>query len=212
MAASENRLIGFINRIFPKAPDFYLLLHEQATQVSVTIDNLTKFFASHDLEAGKQLKDDEHQADRLRIRNLQSLNHAFSTTIDREDIFRAIDAMDGIVTHSKISYNELKVLNIHPDSACLAIALELQQGVRALEQGFAILAHNPNQAQHFAMTARHAKRRIEKLNHKALAGLFVGDDYLHMFKMREFYRHLEHISLRMNICANVMEDIVVKMN
>jgi hypothetical protein len=208
---SQSMLNRLLARVFPKSPDFFTLLHEQAIQVSVTVDNLSEYLSTQDEQSANLLEQDEHLADTLRIRNLQELNQAFSTTIDREDIFRAIDAMDGIVTHSKNSYNELQALSLHPDSACIDIAEQIKLGVRALEQGFSILAHNPEQAQHFAMTARHAKRKIEKLNHQALAHLFVGEHYLHMFKMREFYRHLEHISLRMNLCANVLEDIVVKM-
>ncbi len=198
------------NRLFPKAPDFYILLHEQAQQVTITVNNLTYYMQSQDEQAGELLQRDEHQADTIRIRNLQALNQAFATTIDREDIFRAIDAMDGIVTHSKNTFNEMEALKVKADHYCLAMVEQIQQGVRALEKGFAWLKQQPIEAQEQAMLARHCKRRIEKIHYQALAQLFVGDDYLHMFKMRELYRHLEHISLRLHTCANVLEDIVVK--
>ena len=41
--------------------------------------------------------------------------------------------------------------------------------------------------------------------------LFVGDDYIHMFKRREIYRHLSNAADRMANCANTLHDIVVKM-
>lgn len=213
MSKQKSSIITrLFERIFPKAPNFFVLLHEQSSQVCVTVDNLVKFIESSDLDAGKQLKSDEHQADTLRIRNLQTLNQAFSTDIDREDIYRMIDAMDGIVTHCKNSFNELKALQLHADSACLDMVKLIQVGVRALEQGLALIEHNPMQSQQLVMTARHQKRRIEKRYYRALSELFVGDDTIHMFKMREFYRHLEHIANRMHIYANVMEDIIVKLS
>ena len=52
---------------------------------------------------------------------------------------------------------------------------------------------------------------VAALFRRAIAELFQGDDYIHMFKRREIYRHLSNAADRMSNCANTLHDIVVKM-
>lgn len=156
------------------------------------------------------LKQDEHEADRIRIQNLHQLNSAFSTPIDREDIYRAIASMDSIVTYSKSTYNEMKVLELGPDKHSKKMVLELQKGIHALKQGFACLAKQPENAESYAFTARHSERRVEKMYRKAIGDLFQGENYLNMFKRRELYRHLSNAADKVHETANVLQDIVVK--
>lgn len=200
-----------LQRIFPKTADFYLLLHQQCRQVCVTVDNLVHFMVSECPDAGKMLKEDEHEADRLRMHNLHELNSSFSTPIDREDIYRAIASMDSIVTYCKSTYNEMEALQLNPDHHSKAMVIELQVGIKALERGFAILGKHPGDAEQHAFAARHSERRIEKMYRKAIADLFQGDDYLNMFKQRELYRHLSNAADKVHATANVLEDIIVKL-
>lgn len=199
-----------LQQIFPKTPDFYHLLYLQSRQVSITSENLVRFMVSECPDAGLMLKEDEHQADRLRINNLHQLNSSFATPIDREDIYRAIAAMDSIVTYCKSTYNEMEALQLQPDECSKAMVVELQTGIKALEQGFFELDKNPAKAEEFAFAARHSERRIEKIYRKAIAKLFQGDDYLNMFKQRELYRHLSNAADKVHDAANVLEDIIVK--
>jgi len=82
-------------------------------------------------------------------------------------------------------------------------------GVDALLQGYAKLAKSPQAAAIDADIARKAERRVEKNYRKAIAELFQGEDYIHMFKRREIYRHLSNGADRMAACANTLHDIVV---
>ena len=202
----------FIERMFPKSPDFFTLLHLQSIQVCVTMDNLNEFLHSSHEEAKIQLKKDEHDADIIRMNNLQQLNQAFSTTIDREDIYRAINAMDGIVTHCKNSFNEMDALELVVDDTCLAMAERLRFGVKSIEHGFEVLSTDPLKAQEFAMTVHDNQRKVDRLYYEGLGELFKSEDHIHIFKMKEFYLHLKHIGDRMKVCADVLEDIIVKIS
>lgn len=201
-----------MQRLFPKTADFYLLLHQQCQQVCVTVDNLARFMTSECASAGEMLKEDEHEADRLRMRNLHELNSSFSTPIDREDIYRAIASMDSIVTYCKSTYNEMQALQLHPDQHSQAMVSELQIGIKALERGFAVLGKKPGDAEQHAFAARHSERRVEKIYRLAIADLFQGEDYLNMFKHRELYRHLSNAADKVHATANVLEDIIVKLD
>jgi len=201
-----------IDRVFPKSPDFFTLLSEESDKVSETVDLLVKFMETNDPAVGEKVRENEHAADKIKARNIHILNEAFSTPIDREDIYRAIADLDNIVVYCKTTVSEMHVLEIEPNRHTLEIARQIKVGVDALVEGFGKLGTEPPAAEHHADDARRADRKVEKLYRNALADLFQGDDYLNMFKCREIYRHLANASHRMAHCANTLHDIVVKIS
>ncbi|WIM06989.1 MAG: DUF47 family protein [Candidatus Nitricoxidivorans perseverans] len=207
----KTLLARLFERFFPRSPDFFRLLHEQSRQVVHTVGLLVRFMETNDDEVGQDIREDEHAADRVKIRNIHILNEAFSTPIDREDIYRAITTLDEVVNGCKDAVSEMHALVLTPDTVTVEMARHLLEGVMALEAGFGKLSVNPGEAADDANVARKAERRVEKLYRKALAELFQGDQYIHMFKQREIYRHLTNAAERMAHCANTLHDIVVKM-
>lgn len=207
----KSLLARVFERFFPKTPNFFLLLAEQSRQVEHTVSLLVQFMESGDAAIGERIREDEHAADKVKVRNIHTLNEAFSTPIDREDIYRAITTLDEIINYCKDTVSEMDALGLKPDAVTLEMALWLHEGVVALVGGFENLGLQPAAAADNANAARKAERRVEKLYRKALAQLFTGDDYIHMFKRREIYRHLTNGAERMAACANTLHDIVVKM-
>jgi len=208
---SRSLFSALFDRVFPKMPDFFKLLTEQCLQVSLSVDDLVEFMETGDEALGKKIKQDEHEADLIKIRNIHILNEAFSTPIDREDIYRAIADLDRIVTYCKTTVSEMGVLGVTPDRFIVEKSRLLKEGVDALVAGFGRLGSAPLAAADDADKARKAQRRVEKLYRIALAELFKGDDYINMFKRREIYRHLSNAAHNMAHCANTLHDIVVKM-
>lgn len=211
MSAASSSLLGrLIERFFPKMPDFFALLGEQCVQVAHTTGRLVEFMETGDADVGRQIRQEEHEADNIKVRNLHTLNEAFSTPIDREDIYRAIVDLDEIVNYCKTTVSEMDVLGVAPDKHCLEMAMHIKTGVDALVAGYGRLAAQPAAAAQDADSARKAERRVEKAYRRAIADLFQGDDYINMFKRREIYRHLSNAADRMANCANTLHDIVVK--
>jgi uncharacterized protein len=199
-----------LDHVFPKAPDFFGLLSLQAAQVTHTVNLLVDFMGTSDPALARQIKKDEHAADVIKISNIHTLNEAFATPIDREDIYRAIMDLDEVINYCKDTVSEMDALVIAPDRYTYEMASCLREGVQALEKGFELLGTLPCDAAICADTARKADRKVEKLYRKALAELFQGTDYLNMFKRREIYQHLARAADRMAHCANTLHDIVVK--
>ena len=199
-------------RVFPKMPDFFGLLTEQCGYVANTAGLLVEFMETGDPAVGARIRADEHEADKIKIRNLHTLNESFSTPIDREDIHRAIIDLDEVVNYCKTTVSEMDVLALTPDKHCVEMAMHLKIGADALASGYASLAKAPGDAATHADAARKAERKVEKVYRRAIAELFKGDDYIHMFKRREIYRHLSNAADRMANCANTLHDIVVKMS
>lgn len=208
---SKTLLARIVERVFPRTPDFYSLLHEQSRQVVHTVGLLVRYMETGDSSFGLEIRQDEHAADKVKVCNIHILNEAFSTPMDREDIYRAITTLDEVVNYCKDAVNEMAALGLEPDAFTLEMAQHLLEGVQSLEAGFAHLGKTPAEASDHADLARRAERKVEKLYRKALADLFQGDDYIHMFKRREIYRHLTNAAERMAHCANTLHDIVVKM-
>lgn len=202
---------ALFERIFPRSPDFFKLLAEQSVMVARTVDVLVAFMETGDPALGAEIKKDEHVADTIKVRNIHTLNEAFSTPIDREDIYRAITDLDEVVNYCKSTVNEMDMLGVQPDAHMLEMARLLKEGVDALIKGYSKLGATPGPAAEDADAARKAEHKVERLYRKALADLFQGDDFINMFKRREIYRHLSNAADRMAHCANTLHDIVVKM-
>ncbi len=210
--ASKTLLAMILDRVFPKVPDFFQMLTEQALKVTHTVDLLVEYMEHGDPMVAGTLKQNVHEADIIKVRNLHELNDAFSTPIDREDIYRAIMALDDIVMYCKTTVHEMDVLDVTPDTFMRDISHCIKQGVDALATGFAKLGTMPAGAAADANEARQAERQAEKLYRAALPILFDGTDYINMFKRREIYRHLTNAAQHMALCANRLHDIVVKIS
>jgi uncharacterized protein Yka (UPF0111/DUF47 family) len=210
--ASKTLLAIILDRVFPKVPDFFTMLTEQANKVTHTVDLLVEYMEHNDPMIADELKLNVHEADLIKVRNLHELNDAFSTPIDREDIYRAIIVLDDIVMYCKTTVHEMDVLEVKPDEFMRDVSHCIKDGVDALAKGFAKLATTPAEAANNANQARQSERHAEKLYRKALPILFEGTDYINMFKRREIYRHLTNAAQHMALCANRLHDIVVKIS
>ena len=210
--ASKTMLAIILDRVFPKVPDFFRMITEQTLKVAHTVNLLVEYMEHGDPVVADALKQDVHEADLLKMRNLHELNEAFSTPIDREDIYRAIIALDDIVMYCKTTVHEMDVLGVTPDEFMRNISHCIKEGVDALATGYAKLGSSPASAAQEANLARQAERHAEKLYRVALPNLFEGTDYINMFKRREIYRHLTNAAEHMALCANRLHDIVVKIS
>ena len=200
------------DRVFPKMADFFGALSNQCQHVAQTTGLLVEFMESGDVPIGERIRQDEHDADRIKAANLHTLNEAFSTPIDREDLHRAIMHLDEITNYCKTTVNEMTVLALAPDKYCLEMAMHIKMGTDALALGFSRLATEPASVAANADAARKAERKVEKAYRRSIADLVQGDDYINMFKRREIYRHLSNAADRMADAANTLHDIVVKMS
>ncbi len=210
--AKKTLLAIILDRVFPKVPDFFQMLTEQTVKVTHTVDLLVEYMERSDPMVADAVKQNVHEADLIKVRNLHELNDAFSTPIDREDIYRSIMALDDIVMYCKTTVHEMGVLGVTPDPFMLDISHNLKEGVNALAAGFDKLGTHPAEAAQDADAARKAERHAEKQYRIALPILFEGDDYINMFKRREIYRHLTNAAHHMAQCANTLHDIVVKIS
>jgi uncharacterized protein Yka (UPF0111/DUF47 family) len=220
-----------VDRVFPRMPDFYGLVNDQCRLVVEAMGVFAEFMATGDEQQGLRVRELEKRGDELKARNTEILSRAFATPMDREDIYRAIVAIDEVVNYAKTTVREMEVLAVTPDAYTREMALLLKEGAEALQRGFAKLHTDPASAEDDAQAARKAERNTEKTYRRALAELFQADDYIamldsreehaeakamarvvDMFKRREIYRHLSNAADRVAHAGEILHDIVVQIS
>lgn len=233
--SSESVLVRFAARLLPRTPDFFSLVDDQCDQAVKTMEELVIFMERHKNKAAKHVRQMEKEGDKLKRRNLDVLNKAFSTPMDREDIYRAIVDIDDLMNYAKSTVREMELFEVDPDGFTLEMAVELKHGTEALRQGFAMLRKDIVLAEAGAQAAHKAERNVEKMYRKALVELFevkasegsasngktaadgnhdvysrVLRDVVGRMKRREIYRHLSNSADRLAHAGNTLHDIIVK--
>lgn len=225
-------------RILPEMPDFYALLITQCELTSEGTGQLVQYLKNNEPEHGMAVRRLEHEGDRVRASNLDTLHRSFATPMDREDFYDAIMAIDEILNYAKTSVRELEILALVPDRPMVEMAELVNAGTQALLQALHCLEHAPETAARHGEQARKAERAIEKVYRGALASLFDPAQQLdrprqadtgseltdtldryrtellvivtQMLKRREVYRHLSNAGDHVANAARIVEDIVSK--
>lgn len=233
LTRSNSLLTRLVDRVLPRTPDFFALVDEQCDQAVRTLDELVNFMESRDAVVGKHVREMEKEGDELKRRNLDVLNRAFSTPMDREDIYRAIVDVDHVINYAKTTVREMELLSVTPDKFTLQMSQHLRDGTEGLQHGFRLLRKNAIQAEEGAAAAHKAERNVEKVYRKALVELFdtaesverrighgsdrradsdlqVLEEVMDRLKRREIYRHMSNAADRLARAGNTLHDIVVK--
>ncbi|WP_273053907.1 MULTISPECIES: DUF47 domain-containing protein [Hyphomonas] len=170
-------LVRILNGLFPRTPDFHQLLNDQCELVVQGMEVFAEYMMTGDQAAADRVRQLEHEGDSLKARNIDILNRSFATPYDREDIYRAITAIDDGLNYAKTSVWEMDVLGVSPDKPMAEMADLLLQGARSLQRGFSVLKTNPGEAERAANAVRKTERHVEKVYRRAIAELFSPQHY-----------------------------------
>jgi uncharacterized protein Yka (UPF0111/DUF47 family) len=211
-------------------PNFYGLIDKQCDLAERAMAAFVEFMRDGSEANALRIREMEKEGDALKDANMDVLNEAFATPMDREDIYRAITTIDHVINYAKTSVREMELLRIQPDAYMLELAQALQQGMTSLRAGYAKLGVHPADAEEDAQAVRKAERNTEKVYRRALAELFNEEVHIQTitanqqsmgevvslimatFKRREIYRHLSNAGDRLARAGEVLHDIVVKIS
>ncbi len=231
MSGGSNTVISrLVDNVFPRMPDFYGMLNQQCDLVLRSTEAFVEFMKGGATEElGTKIRAMEKEGDEIKARNMEVLSRAFATPMDREDIYRAVSAIDEILNYAKTTVREMETLGVKPDQHMVAIAELIRDGTESLRSGFSKLSSHPAHAESDAQAARKAERNSEKVYRVALAELFNADHIvqalqnkaehaeaqammyvIEIFKRREIYRHLSNAADRLEHAGGVLHDIIVQ--
>lgn len=174
----DSRLLQLWQRLFPRMPDFYVLLTRQCDLVVEGTAELLTYMRSGDDAHAERVIEWERRGDKLKAEHMTILHQAFATPFDREDIYRSIVAIDDVLNYAKSTVREMRGLQLGPDEHTCAMADLLHKGALSLQQGYGQLAQQPLEAEADAETARKTERSTEKIYRQALSELFDAHHYV----------------------------------
>jgi len=189
--------------------DFFDLLQQQA---DTTIEGCTALVGF--LETGTGAQDVvrlEEEADTVRRILIDELNQTFITPVDREDIFAFARAMDDVMDHALDTVSELEVFELVPNESLIAMAKLLQNGAEELGKAIKHLKKNPNVAVEHVLRAKRIEKKMRHLFLHAIKTLFSGGEIPVILSYREVYSHFNRSAGKVEDAANIISDIMVKM-
>ncbi|MBF0183017.1 MAG: DUF47 family protein [Magnetococcales bacterium] len=231
MSGSSPMAAKILANVYPRVPDFYTLINEQCALVSEAMEALVEFMGG-DSSKATLIADLEKKGSEVKNRSMYVLNKSFATPMDREDIYRAVTAIDTVLHYAYTTIQEVGYFKLSPDQHMMDMARILSEGTDALKLGFAKLGTNPAMAEDDALAVRKSERNVEKAYRKALSSLFQAEVHLEkmklskestvegrvmgsvteIFKRRELYRHLSNAGDQIAKAGSVLHDIVVQVS
>lgn len=191
-------------------PNFYTILIQQAQSIRDTVKALCIYCETPTKENGDIVKEKEHEADQVHYNLEDSINCTFITPIDRDDLFRLSTAIDDLADYAWTTVKDLRIYDIVPDknlSSMANILLQMADGlllcVKNLECNHPLVATE-------AKKVKKLENVMNEKFHVSIAELFASNDFKKILKYREIYSHMNHASDKGDICADLLQNIVVK--
>jgi predicted phosphate transport protein (TIGR00153 family) len=161
-----------------------------------------------------RVREMEKRADEIRRTLIEELNRTFVTPIDREDLFALSRSIDDVLDYAYSTTSEMDILHVSPNDYLLSMAELLHVSAEELHRAIEQLQRDPQMANDHAVRVKAFENDMQSLYTEALAHLFDSPkdltDVIHMFKLREVYRHMFHAVGSAEQAANVIGDIIIK--
>ncbi len=144
---------------------------------------------------------------------MNELLNAFITPIDRESIYRVITQLDWIAVSTRHFLLEADAYGVtHLGHTYHPLITKLSHGAKILHNGFSDLNKgDPKCIASQAQEVRDTYDALVEIYIKAMAELARCEDVHKVFVEKELLHQLKEIGKRMQMCANSLEDIVIKM-
>ena len=191
--------------------DFYSILISQTQVVCDTVRALCAFCENPTTENGDFVKAKEREADQVHYQLVEAIDHTFITPIDRDDLFRLSTSIDDLADYAWTTVKDLHIYDILPDKNLCSMATILLQ----MADGLLICVQSMQSNRSVAAAESKKVKKLENVMnvryHESIAELFTSDDFKKILKYREIYSHMNHASDKGDMCANLIQDIIVKL-
>jgi uncharacterized protein len=200
--------------LVPQRKEFFQLFNQasaNAVAISRALVDLLARAPNGSQERIRDIKDLEHEGDRLTHEVVNLLNRTFVTPFDRDDMYRLAGALDDICDHVDEAAGNIVgygVKEIRPAAKAqgdviLRAASKLQEAVARLE-GF-------KDSSRQLMELRDLEDEGDRLNREAVSELFrTTDDAIAIIRWKDIHEALEEAVDACENAADVLEAIVVK--
>jgi len=204
--------MSFIKKyILPREIDFNAYLLDQARLGHSVVRSLYEAGQDgHDISR-ESMEDITRKAQELKTRNMTKLLDVFITPYDKESIYRMITQLDWLVLSVKHFLLETRIYHIHGLGDYESILARLLDMSATLEQGIAAL-----EGRKLTEIAGHINRihlaydQVVEACATAAARLLEEEDCKHILRHRDILSQLKEIAKRIQVTANTLEDMAIK--
>jgi predicted phosphate transport protein (TIGR00153 family) len=206
--------MGRLSQLFaPKEREFFDLFEEAGANIvraAALLERLLDEWPDHG-ELAREVRDCEHEGDRITHDIIQRLNSTFVTPIDREDIYALASSLDDIVDFIEEVSDFLGLYRIE---ATLEKAIEmgqiLHQSTRAIAGAIPRL-RTFKDIHHYTVEVNRLENEGDRILREALASLFErGIDPMLVIRWKDIFERLEDAIDSTEKTANILEGIVIK--
>jgi predicted phosphate transport protein (TIGR00153 family) len=200
--------------LLPQRREFFDLYNRAASnnvQIARLLLRLLENFPNDRDTLGRDIKDAEHEGDRLTHDVVDLLNRTFVTPFDRDDMYRLASALDDICDHvdeaagNILGYGVTEVRENALEQAAVIerAATKLREAVSKLE-GF-------KDSKRELIELRELEDEGDRLNREGIAQLFAsGEDAISIIRWKDIHEQLEEAVDACENAADVLEAILVK--
>jgi hypothetical protein len=148
----------------------------------------------------------EHAGDRARADLVVALSSAFSTPIDREDLFRLSRSIDDVLDNLRDFLREVRLFDPEDLTPCKALVPPVHEGLHHLREGVLSMGKEGSAVDRCTLATRKAGTAIRRGYEEGLAELFSRPVDSETLKQREFLRRLDVVGLRLSEAADALAD------
>ena len=165
----------------------------------------------------REMKDIEHEGDRITHEVIERLNRSFITPLDREDIHVLAGCLDDVLDFMDTAVNRMMLYKFaEPTEDAVALARCLERATTILQDAVPRLRklHNKHEVEALlkcCVDVNTQENEGDRIQQHALATLFEnGQDAIFVIKWKDVYQDLETATDRCEDVANAIESIVLK--
>lgn len=148
----------------------------------------------------------EHRGDRARAALVSALAGAFSTPIDREDLFRVSRSTDDVLDNLRDFLREVRLFMPCDLRSCKPLLAPVRDGLEHLRVGVSSMGGDGTLVEPSTLATRKAGTAVRRCYEEGLAQLFVEPISSDTLKQREFLRRLDVVGLRLTEAADALAD------
>jgi uncharacterized protein Yka (UPF0111/DUF47 family) len=203
-----------LSQVFAPHDRLYFELFEEAAQnifrASTLLDRMLSNYPDTRALA-EEIRDCEHEGDRITHDIIDRLNHTFVTPIEREDILALASALDDIVDYTEEVADYLGLYKIEaPMDQAIRQARVLKEASKLIADAMPRL-RGFGDISHYTVEINRLENEGDRITREAVASLFDGGiDPMVVIRWKDLFERLEAAVDATEHVANILEGIVIK--
>lgn len=200
-------------RLTPQKREFFVLFTQASSNARDIARALVELLAEwpDNREKLRDIRELEHEGDRLTHAVIDLLNRTFVTPFDRDDMYRLASVIDDVCDHIDEAADNIDAYEVRdvPDKARLQAEVIYRAASRLHEAVELLEGFKDSKKQLVAL--RELEDEGDRLSREAIADLFrSGADPLMIIRWKDIHEQLEEAVDACENAADVLEAILVK--